>query len=68
MLANIKGAFTEIEIGEIAEQLLQQTKLLHAQDIHLYLLTPQTILIKDGFKRKTPIKLSISHIGAMLVS
>ena len=51
MLANIKGALSEQEIGQIAVQLLNQVKLMHDNQIYLYMLTPQSVLVKDGFKR-----------------
>ena len=33
----------------------------------MYELTPQTVLVKEGFKRNTQIKVQISHLGAMIV-
>ena len=40
MLANIKGSFSEQEIGKIATQLLKAVSILHHKDIVLRYLTP----------------------------
>ena len=56
MLANLKGSFSEHEIGDIAMQLLNQVKQLHAAGLSLYQITPQSILVSDGFKRNERIK------------
>ena len=67
MLANIKGSFSESEIGDIAMQLLNQLKQVQAQGLSLYQITPQSILVSDGFKRNERIKVQLSHLGAMVV-
>ena len=36
MLANLRGAFSEQEIGTIAEQLLVQVKQMHSAGLNLY--------------------------------
>ena len=39
-LANQKGAFSEREIGSIADQLLQQMKMIHDKGLILQFMTP----------------------------
>ena len=68
MLANIKGAFSESEIGSIALQLLTQVKQMHGIGMCLYQLAPQMVLVKDGFKRGSQIKVQLSHLASMVFS
>lgn len=68
MLANVKGAFTEYEVGMVAVQLLNQLKALHAEDIIVQHLNPQNILVQDGFNRGSPVKVQISNLEAIMVA
>ena len=63
MLANVKGSFSENEIGQIAYQLLKGIEYLHFHGLILRHLKPQNIVVSEGFKPYTKIKLKISDIG-----
>lgn len=41
---------------------------MHKKDIYLYHLTPQSILVKEGFKRGSSIRVQLSHLATMIVS
>ena len=67
MLANIKGSFSENEIGQIAVQLLKGVGYLHRHDIQLRNLKPQNIVVTEGFKPYSKIKLKITDIAMMIL-
>ena len=67
MLANIKGSFSESEMGQIAYQLLKGVGYLHHQEIYLRNLKPQNIVVTEGFKPYSKIKLKIADIAMMLL-
>ena len=67
MLANIKGSFSEHDIAQIAVQLLKGVGYLHHQGIYLRNLKPQSIVITEGFKPFSKIKLKISDIATSLL-
>ena len=67
MLANIRGKFSEHEIGQIANQLLSGVGYLHAKNIYLRSLKPQSIVVTDGFKPNSKISLQITDVAMMLL-
>ena len=67
MLANIKGSFGEHDIGQIALQLLKGVSYLHHQGIYLRNLKPQSIVVTEGFKPYSKIKLKITDIAMTLL-
>ena len=66
MLANIRGTFSEHEIGDIAVSLINQLKFLHINRIIYKFLTPQNIVVSnsDSFRGKK-IELRITDIAMM---
>ena len=68
MLANIRGTFSEHEIGDIAVSLINQLKFLHTNRIIYKFLTPQNIVVSnsDDFRgRMDQIELRITDIAMM---
>ena len=65
MLANVKGVFSEAEIGKIVFQIMKQLQFLHSKQIVYKFLTPQNIIIQKGFRPGEPIELRITDIAMM---
>ena len=67
MLANVKGIFSEAQIGSIAYQLLSQLRYLHKRGIECKFLTPQNITVLTGFENYEDIKVRITDLAIMQI-
>ena len=65
MLANIRGNFSEADIGQIALQIMNQLKYLHEHGVVCKYLTPQNIVVNSGFQPGQPITLKITDLAMM---
>ena len=65
MLANIRGNFSEADIGQIALQIMNQLKYLHEHGVVCKYLTPQNIVVNSGFQPGQPIQLKITDLAMM---
>ena len=55
MLANIRESFSEAEIGQIADQLINQLSHLHSRSLVLKYLNPLNIVVLQGFEKEEEI-------------
>ena len=64
MLANIRGSFSEAQIGSIAYQIMGQLNYLHSRQLICKYLTPRNISVLQGFEpAQNTIQLRIVDIA-----